>query len=225
MAFCGNCGAHSEGAEHFCKNCGHDLSASASAQSAPAPAAVAPPLYPQAAPAYPQAPQAAPYPQYYPQVPVTAPPPPKKMSTPVRLLFGVAGLIILWYGLHSMGVITWPTKMTGVLPVQPTGANAALTQQQSFSSPWSVSNGDVQLTKPAWNNTSNTTVASVDLECDQYDGSNNDLAQKHITLTGTNGASLPPTSTESFDNIDIGQAVQNLSKVNCGIDSATPAQQ
>jgi hypothetical protein len=222
MAFCGNCGAHHEDTEHFCKSCGHDLSAAGAAPATSMPAAAVGPI------AYPQAPPAAPYPQYYAAqapIPVMMAPARKTMPTPVRVLFGVAGLVAIWYGLHSMGVITWPTKVTGQLAVQPTGANAALTQQQSFSSPWTVSNGDVQLTKPAWNNTSNQTVASVDLECDQYDGKNNDLAQKHITLSGTNGAALPPTSTESFDNIDIGQAVQSLAKVNCGIDDATPAQQ
>lgn len=219
MAFCDKCGAQLEGGERFCKSCGHDLSAAGAAPAAP-PTAAAPV-------AFPSAPPGASYPQYYSApapIPVATTPARRKMPTPIRVLVFLVGIVAIWSGLRSLGIVTWPTKMVGQLQPPAGVANAALVQQQVFSSPWNVTNGDVQLSNPKWNNRSNVTIQSVDLECDQYDGNNTDLAQKHLTLAGTNGPALPAQNIEEFNSLDIGQAVQGLAKVNCGIVAATPAQ-
>jgi len=143
------------------------------------------------------------------------------MFTPVRVLFGIVGAIALWYGLKSLGVIGGSSNMVGPLPAPAGTPNAALIQQQAFTSPWQVTNGDLHLTTPSWSNNSNAAIQSADLECDQYDPNNADKAQQHIRLTVSNGSPLPGGDSDQFSDLDIGKAVQNLSKVNCGIMAVT----
>ena len=117
---------------------------------------------------------------------------------------------------------TQPGTPPGGAP--PAGPNAALIAQQVYTTQWSVVNGDVQLSNQKWVNQSNVTIQSADLECDQYDQSGSDLAQKHVQLTDQSGAMVKQGDTEEFDNLDIGPAVTGLTKVNCGFVSVTPAQ-
>jgi hypothetical protein len=105
------------------------------------------------------------------------------------------------------------------------GPNAALIAQQNYTTQWNVVNGDVHLSNQKWVNQSNVTLQSADLECDQYDQSGSDLAQKHVQLTDQTGATVKPGDTEQFSDLDIGPAVQGLTKVNCGIVGVTPAAQ
>ena len=142
MAFCDKCGAQLEGGERFCKSCGHDLSAAGAAPAAP-PTAAAPV-------AFPSAPPGASYPQYYSApapIPVATTPARRKMPTPIRVLVFLVGIVAIWSGLRSLGIVTWPTKMVGQLQPPAGVANAALVQRQVFSSPWNVTNGDVQLSR------------------------------------------------------------------------------
>ncbi len=220
MAFCGKCGAHTEDDERFCKNCGHELRAAAAPAAAPETAG---PVVPSAVPA-PVAPPplspAPPSPQVYwtpPPFPMAAPAKRKKIPIAYRVAIFLIGLIALYSGLHTLGIITWPNAIVGQLP-QPAGAaNAALVQQQAFTSPWEVSNGDVHLGKPKWTNNANTAIVAADLQCDQIDQSGKDLAQKRVRLEVPNQPSLQSGQTVEYTDLDIGQAVPNLSKVNCGI--------
>ena len=125
-----------------------------------------------------------------------------------------------WIGTHDNPN---PTPAPGGAP--PAGPNAALLAQQNYTTQWSVVNGDVQLTNQKWVNNSNVSIQSADLECDQYDQSGSDLAQKHVQLTDQTGAAVKGGETEEFGNLDIGPAVQGLTKVNCGIVGVTPAAQ
>ncbi len=145
------------------------------------------------------------------------------MPTPVRVLVFLVGIVAIWSGLRSLGIVTWPTKMVGQLQPPAGVANAALVQQQVFTSPWLVTNGEILLPSSKWANKSNAAIQSVDLECDQYDQSGADQAQKHITLVTFNQAPLPSGDTEIFKDIDIGQSVQSLFKVKCGIVGVNPA--
>ncbi len=211
MAFCGNCGAHSEGNERFCKNCGHELSAAAAAPAMPAAAA---PVAPSPAPPAPPSPQV-----YWtpPPFPIATPVKRKKIPAAYRVAIFLLGLIALYSGLHTLGIITWPNKLVGQLTPPAGVANAALVQQQAFKSPWLVSNGDVHLGKPKWTNNANTAILAADLECDQYDQGGKDLAQKRVRLEVPNQPSLQSGQSVEYTDLDIGPSVQGLSKVNCGI--------
>jgi cell division protein FtsN len=113
-------------------------------------------------------------------------------------------------------------------PVQPGdpgpgGPNDALVQQQAFNGQWRVANGYVQIYNARWMNRSNATMQSATLECDQYAQNGEVLSQQRITLNGTN----PPGGTWTTNNnspFNMGQAMQGLSNVNCGIVAVTPAQ-
>jgi hypothetical protein len=125
-----------------------------------------------------------------------------------------------WIGTHDNPN---PTPPPGGAP--PAGPNAAIIAQQTYTTQWSVVNGDVQLTNQQWANQSNVSIQSADLECDQYNQSGSDLAQKHVQLTDQTGAAVKAGETEQFGNLDIGAAVQGLTKVNGGIVGVTPAAQ
>jgi len=237
MAFCAKCGTQLVGNERFCVSCGHDVSTPAAPASAPAAAAapvaftpVAPP--PVAAPPF-APPQAAPpvagYPPYYPppgQIPMMAMPQevPKHHGGAWWVIIIAAVLFGLWWiGTHDQ-----QSQQPGTTPppggAPPAGPNAALLAQQSYTTQWSVVNGDVQLTNQKWVNNSNVSIQSADMECDQYDQSGADLAQKHVQLTDQTGAAVKAGETEEFGNLDIGAAVAGLTKVNCGIVGVTQAQ-
>lgn len=234
MAFCPKCGTQLAGNERFCVNCGNDVSAQAAPASAPAAAAppvgytpVAPPpvaAAPYAPPA--TAPPAAPYPPYYPapgQIPIMAMPQevPKHHGGAWWAIIIAAVIFGLWWiGTHDNPN---PTPPPGGAP--PAGPNAAIIAQQIYTTQWSVVNGDVQLTNQQWVNQSTVSIQSADMECDQYNQSGSDLAQKHVQLTDQTGAAVKAGETEQFGNLDIGAAVQGLTKVNCGIVGVTPATQ
>jgi hypothetical protein len=226
MAFCPKCGTQLTGNEQFCVSCGNDLHATMAAAT-PAPAAAvqaAPVSY---APA-PTAPPAAAYPQYYPpagQIPIMAAPPevPKHHGAAwwVVIIGGV--LFGLWYiGTHDQQSQQAPTPPPGGAPPA-TGPNAAIVAQQTYSTNWNVVNGDLHLSNQQWVNNSQTTIQSADLECDQYDQTGADLAQKHVSLTDQTGGAVKPGTTEAFGDLDLGAAVTGLTKVNCGIVGVTPA--
>ena len=233
MAFCPKCGTQLAGNEQFCVHCGNDVSATTAA-AAPAAVAAVPVAPVQAAPvAYapaPTAPPAAPYPQYYPppgQIPVMVPPQevPKHHGAAwwVVIIGGV--LFGLWYiGTHDQTSQQAPTPPPGGAPPA-TGPNAAIIAQQTYTTQWNVVNGDVHLSNQQWANNSQTTIQSADLECDQYDQTGADQAQKHVDLTDQTGAAVKPGTTEQFGDLDIGAAVTGLTKVNCGIVGVTPATQ
>jgi hypothetical protein len=134
------------------------------------------------------------------------------------VLFG-----LWWIGTHDQPNTTpTPTPAPGGAP--PAGPNASVIAQQAYTTQWNVVNGDVHLSNQKWVNQSNATIQSADLECDQYDQSGSDLAQKHVQLTDQTGAAVKPGDTEQFSDLDIGAAVQGLTKVNCGIVGVTQAQ-
>ena len=179
-------------------------------------------------------PPAAPYPQYYPppgqQVPIIMP-----QAVPAHhggawwvVIIAAALFGFWWIGTHDQpkqpaGPTPTPPATTPTPAPQPGGSNAALVAQQNYTTQWSVVNGDVQLSNQKWINQSNVAIQSADLECDQYDQNGSDLAQKHIQLTDQTGAAVKAGETEEFSNLDIGAAVQGLTKVNCGIVAVTPA--
>ena len=238
MAFCGKCGTPTSGNEQFCANCGHDLSASRAAAGTPVEAAApfAPPPFvtPPIAPP-PAAPPVAAYPQYYPppgQIPIMTIPQavPKHHGGAWWVIIIAAALFGFWWiGTHDQqGQPAGPNPTQPGTPppggAPPAGPNAALIAQQVYTTQWNVVNGDVQLSNQKWVNQSNVTIQSADAECDQYNQAGTDLAQKHIQLTDQSGAMVKPGDTEEFDNLDIGPAVEGLTKVNCGIVAVTPAQ-
>lgn len=227
MAFCPKCGTQLAGNEQFCIKCGNDLSASHAPASAPV-AAAAPFAPPPVAPP-PAAPPVSPYPPYYPppgQIPIMAMPQevPKHHGGAWWVIIIAAVLFGLWWiGTHDQPNTTpTPTPAPGGAP--PAGPNASVIAQQAYTTQWNVVNGDVHLSNQKWVNQSNATIQSADLECDQYDQSGADLAQKHVQLTDQTGAAVKPGDTEQFSDLDIGAAVQGLTKVNCGIVGVTQAQ-
>jgi hypothetical protein len=231
MAFCPKCGTQLAGNERFCVSCGNDVSATVAAAAPAAPAPVTPV---QAAPvAYapaPTAPPVAPYPQYYPppgQIPIMAAPQevPKHHGGAWWIIIIAGVLFGLWYiGTHDQQSQQAPTPPPGGAPA-PTGPNAAILAQQVYTTNWNVINGDLHLSNQQWVNNSTTTIQSADLECDQYDQTGADLAQKHVQLTDQTGGAVKPGTTESFGDLDLGAAVTGLTKVNCGIVGVTPATQ
>ena len=231
MAFCPKCGSQLAGNEQFCVHCGNDVSATVAAAATAAPVPAAPV---QAAPvAYAPAPTAvpaAPYPQYYPapgQIPIMVPPQevPKHHGYAWWIVIIAGVLFGLWYiGTHDQQSQQTPTPPPGGAPPA-TGPNAAIIAQQAYTTNWNVINGDLHLSNQQWVNNSQTTIQSADLECDQYDQTGADQAQKHVDLTDQTGAAVKPGTTEQFGDLDIGAAVTNLTKVNCGIVGVTPATQ
>ena len=136
----------------------------------------------------------------------------------------IAGVLFgLWYiGTHDQQSQQAPTPPPGGAPPA-TGPNAAIIAQQAYTTNWNVVNGDLHLSNQQWVNNSQTTIQSADLECDQYDQTGADLAQKHVDLTDQTGAAVKPGTTEQFGDLDLGPAVTGLTKVNCGIVGVTPA--
>jgi hypothetical protein len=181
------------------------------------------------------APPAAPYPQYYPapgQIPIMPMPQevPKHHGAAWWIVI-IAGILfgLWWIGTHDQqSQQPAPTPPPGGAP--PTGGappaagpNAGAAAQQAYTTDWNVVNGDVHLSNQKWTNNSNVTIQSADLECDQIDQTGADAAQKHVDLTDQTGASIKPGDTEQFGDLDLGPAVPNLTKVNCGIVGVTPA--
>jgi hypothetical protein len=136
-----------------------------------------------------------------------------------------AALFGFWYiGTHDQKSQQQPTPPPGGAPPA-TGPNAAIVAQQVYTTNWNVINGDLHLSNQQWVNNSSTTIQSADLECDQYDQTGADVAQKHVQLTDQTGVAVKPGTTEAFGDLDLGPAVPNLTKVNCGIVGVTPAAQ
>ncbi len=234
MAFCPKCGTQLVGNEKFCVSCGNDVSATAAAAApiASIPAAPAPyaptPVAPTPYAPTPTAPPAAPYPQYYPapgQIPIMPMPQevPKHHGGAWWLII-IAGVLfgLWWIGTHDQQSQQAPTPPPGGAPPA-TGPNAGIIAQQAYTTNWNVINGDLHLSGQQWTNNSKTTIQAADLECDQYDQTGADQAQKHVNLTDQTGASIKPGDTEQFGDVDLGPAVPNLTKVNCGIVGVTPA--
>jgi hypothetical protein len=105
----------------------------------------------------------------------------------------------------------------------PGGPNAALVQQQQWSSQEQPANGYVQVQNGKWTNGSTVAMASAVLECDQYDANQTVLAQNQATLT-PNTPPLAAGSSVTLNAFNMGQVVQNVNSVNCGIVAVTPAQ-
>ncbi len=167
------------------------------------------------------------YPQYYPapgQIPIIMPQAVPRHHGGIWWVIIIAAVL---FGLWWIGTHDQQSQQPGTAPpggAQPGGPNAAVIAQQVYTTQWSVVNGDVQLSNQKWVNQSNVSIQSADLECDQYDQSGSDLAQKHVQLTDQTGAAVKDGETEEFGNLDIGPAVQGLTKVNCGIVGVTPTQ-
>ncbi|MGO8757163.1 MAG: hypothetical protein ACLQG3_03470 [Terracidiphilus sp.] len=201
--------------------------------SAPAAAAAPAPTpqvagYPAAPPAFalpPAAPPMAPYPPYYPapgQIPIVIMPQPvPKHHGWIWAAIIVAGILC---GLYYLGSYEQNRTQPLQNPGQQGGPNAALVQQQLFTAQWRVTNGDVQLYNQVWKNRSTVAIASATAECDQADQNGAVLAKKSIDLSVQSGQPVQPEDTAQFDDLDIGQAAQGLSQVNCGVVGATPVQ-
>lgn len=237
------CGAQLAGNERFCVSCGHDVTAPVAPASAPVAAAppvaytpVAPP--PVAAPPFspPQAaPPAAGYPPYYPppgQIPIMAMP--QEVPKHHGGMWWVIIIAAVLFGLWWIGTHDNPNPPAGTTPpagatpppggAPPAGPNASIVAQQVYTTQWNVVNGDVHLSNQKWVNNSNVSIQSADMECDQYDQTGADLAQKHVQLTDQTGAAVKAGETEEFSDLDIGAAVTGLTKLNCGIVGVTQAQ-
>jgi hypothetical protein len=171
----------------------------------------------------------APPPQFYPvpgQIPIVTMPQPVPKSH--GWIWGAIIVVGILYGLYYIGKNDQNQTQPGAAPqpagTQPGGPNATLLRQQIFTSQWRVTNGDVQIYNQLWENRSTVAVASATAECDEVDQNGSVLAQKSIDLSDQTGGAVQPGHTLTFDPLDIGQAVQGLSKVNCGIVAVTPAQ-
>jgi hypothetical protein len=113
-------------------------------------------------------------------------------------------------------------------PVQPGGPgpggpNAALVQQQQWSSTEQPANGYVQVQNGKWVNGSTVSIQSAVLECDQYNASQAVLAQNQTNLTLSNPP-LVAGNNATFQPFNAGQIAQGVNTVNCGIVAVTPAQ-
>lgn len=146
-----------------------------------------------------------------------------------------------WYYYHKPPTPTTPTTQPqpapqpGGAPPQPAtpaqpggpgpgGPNAALVQQQQWSSQEQPANGMVQVQNGKWVNGSAVAITTAVLECDQYDANQTVLAQNQTNLTLSNPP-LTPGGDATFQSFNAGQIVQNVNSVNCGIVAVTPAGQ
>jgi hypothetical protein len=248
-AFCSKCGTQLAGNERFCVKCGNDVTAAGGAstaaatpvaQPAPPPAAYAPPP--------PQNYGAPPAPGYVAPGPVPVmgvPPPaePKKNNT-MWIVIAIAAAAGGWYYYHNQQQtqtqnppanppLTAPQPPGGAPPQPatpaqpggpgPGGPNAALVQAQQWSSQENPVNGYVQVQNGNWVNGATVAIQTAVLECDQYDANQAVLAQNQTNLTLSNPP-LAPGNNATFNAFNAGQVVQNVSSVNCGIISVTPAQ-
>ncbi len=194
----------------------------------------APPPPPQGYPVPPQPGYGAPGP-----IPVVMPAADgAKKNNMMWLAIAVAVAAGGWYYYHQQPT---PTPQTQNPPVQPGGAppqpatpaqpggpgpggpNAALVQQQQWSSQEQPVNGSVQVQNGKWVNGSAVGITSAVLECDQYDANQTVLAQNQTNLTLSNPP-LTPGGNATFNSFNAGQIVQNVNSVNCGIVAVTPAQ-
>lgn len=196
----------------------------------------APPPPPQGYPAQPPAGYGAPGP-----IPVVMPAADgAKKNNTLWLVIAVAAAAGGWYYYHQQHPTPAPTTQTqpapqpGGAPPQPAtpaqpggpgpgGPNAALVQQQQWSSQEEPANGYVQVQNGKWVNGSAVGITSAVLECDQYDANQTVLAQNQTNLTLSNPP-LTPGGNATFNNFNAGQIVQNVNSVNCGIVAVTPAQ-
>lgn len=203
--------------------------------SAPPPQGYAAP--PQPPPSYPTPPvqgYGAPGP-----IPVVVPPAEGgKNNNMLWLVIAVAAAAGGWYYYHKPPE---PTPQTQNPPAQPGGAppqpatpaqpggpgpggpNAALVQQQQWSSQEQPVNGQVQVQNGKWVNGAAVAITTAVLECDQYDANQAVLAQNQTNLTLSNPP-LTPGGNATFNSFNAGQIVQNVNSVNCGIVAVTPAQ-
>ncbi|MGA2909364.1 MAG: zinc ribbon domain-containing protein [Terracidiphilus sp.] len=165
-----------------------------------------------------------------------------KKNNMLWLAIAVAAAAGGWYYYHKPPPTPTPTPATQTQPTTPPGGappgpatpaqpggpgpggpNAALVQQQQWSSQEAPANGYVQVQNGKWTNGSTVAMASAVLECDQYDANQTVLAQNQATLTPNN----PPLAAGSYVTLNpfnMGQVVQNVNSVNCGIVAVTPAQ-
>jgi len=219
--------------------------------AAPVPVAPPPPVY-SAPPPPPQSYAAPPAPQGYPAppqpgygapgpIPVVMPAADgAKKNNTLWLVIAVAAAAGGWYYYHQQHPTPTPTTQTqpapqpGGAPPQPAtpaqpggpgpgGPNAALVQQQQWSSQEAPANGYVQVQNGKWVNGSQVAIQQAVLECDQYDANQTVLAQNQTNLTLSNPP-LTPGGNATFNNFNAGQIVQNVNSVNCGIVAVTPAQ-
>ncbi len=202
----------------------------------PAQGYAAPPPPPQGYPPPPQQGYGAPG-----QIPVVVPPADgAKKNNTLWLVIAAAAAVGGWYYYHKPPAPT-PAPQTQNPPTQPGGAppgpatpaqpggpgpggpNAALVQQQQWSSQEQPANGYVQVQNGKWVNGSQVAITTAVLECDQYDANQTVLAQNQTNLTLSNPP-LTPGNNATFNNFNAGQIVQNVNSVNCGIVAVTPAQ-
>ncbi len=164
-----------------------------------------------------------------------------KKNNTLWVVIAIAAAVGGWYYYqnHQPTTATTPTApqtapQPGGAPPQPAtpaqpggpgpgGPNAALVQQQQWSSTEAPANGYVQVQNGKWVNGSQVAITSAVLECDQYDANQAVLAQNQTNLTLSNPP-LTPGGNATFQNFNAGQIVQNVNSVNCGIVDVTPAQ-
>ncbi len=175
-------------------------------------------------------------------IPVVVPPADgAKKNNTLWLVIAIAAAAGGWYYYHNHQptTATTPTApqtapLPGGAPPQPAtpaqpggpgpgGPNAALVQQQQWSSQEEPANGYVQVQNGKWVNGSAVAITTAVLECDQYDANQTVLAQNQTNLTLSNPP-LTPGGNATFNNFNAGQIVQNVNSVNCGIVAVTPAQ-
>ena len=211
----------------------------------PPPVYAAPPPPPQAYPPPPQGYPAPPPAGYGAPGPIPVVVPPvegAKKNNTLWIVIAIAAAVGGWYYYQNHQPTTATTPPTApqtapqpggappapATPAQPGGPgpggpNAALVQQQQWSSTEAPANGQVQVQNGKWVNGSQVAITSAVLECDQYDANQTVLAQNQTNLTLSNPP-LTPGNNATFNNFNAGQIVQNVNSVNCGIVDVTPAQ-
>jgi len=197
MAFCKNCGTQLQVDEHFCVECGKEVSAHGNGAAAAVPQGTVPPAQP--VPGMPGTylpPGAIPIALMQPQAP------PKRGGW-IKTLLVIAVVV---------GVGYYFVKHLPPSPTDP-AANAALTRLQAFDAHWQAVSGFVQVSNGKWTNNATVAIDSATLECDQYDSNGTDLAQMRTTLNGP----IQPGASENFNPFQMGAVATNVYKVTCTI--------
>jgi len=116
----------------------------------------------------------------------------------------------------------YPGQQPGY-PQQPGGQgnpNQALVQAQQFAGRWDNVNGTIQVSQAQWRNGANVSLQAATLECGQFAQTGQMITHMQTTLNGP----AQPGQTVTFPTFQMGQLVQGVAKVQCGIVGVTPAQ-
>jgi len=202
MAFCKNCGTQLQGDEHFCVECGTEVSPQGNGAAAAAPHGTVSPMQVPPAPPVPGMPGTYLPPGAIPIAMIQPQAPPKRGGwIKALLVIALVAAVGYYFVKHLPSSSTDPA------------ANAALTKLQTFDAHWQAIYGFVQVSNGKWTNNATIAIDSATLECDQYDSNGTDLAQMRTTLNGP----IQPGASETFNPFQMGAVAANVYKVTCTI--------